>query len=96
MLTTQVWGPGSEVFGRKMPLFFGYFCFAIFQIPVAVAQNLYTIMLCRFFGGAFASAPLAIVGGALADFFGPVDRGIAVCVFAAATFIGPIAGPIMG
>lgn len=96
MLTTQVWGPGSEVFGRKMPLFFGYFCFAIFQIPVAVAQNLYAIMLCRFFGGAFASAPLAIVGGALADFFGPVDRGIAVCVFAAATFIGPIAGPIMG
>jgi DHA1 family multidrug resistance protein-like MFS transporter len=79
-----------------MPLFFGYFCFAIFQIPVAVAQNLYTIMLCRFFGGAFASAPLAIVGGALADFFGPVDRGVAVCVFAAATFIGPIAGPIMG
>ncbi|PMD23913.1 MFS general substrate transporter [Hyaloscypha hepaticicola] len=91
-----VWGPGSEIFGRKMPLFFGYFCFAIFQIPVAVAQNLYTIMLCRFFGGAFASAPLAIVGGALADFFGPVDRGVAVCVFAAATFIGPIAGPIMG
>ncbi|KAN0112715.1 MFS general substrate transporter [Hyaloscypha variabilis] len=91
-----VWGPGSEIFGRKLPLFFGYFCFAIFQIPVAVAQNLYTIMLCRFFGGAFASAPLAIVGGALADFWGPVDRGVAVCVFAAATFIGPIAGPIMG
>ncbi|CZR52746.1 probable fluconazole resistance protein [Phialocephala subalpina] len=91
-----IWGPGSEIFGRKTPLFFGYFLFAIFQIPVAVAQNLYTIMLCRFFGGAFASAPLAIVGGALADFWGPVDRGIAVCVFACATFIGPIAGPIMG
>ncbi|KAF8847768.1 MFS general substrate transporter [Acephala macrosclerotiorum] len=91
-----VWGPGSELFGRKYPLFFGYFVFAIFQIPVAVAQNLYTIMLCRFFGGTFASAPLAIVGGALADFWGPVDRGIAVCVFAGATFIGPIAGPIMG
>ncbi|KUJ13317.1 MFS general substrate transporter [Mollisia scopiformis] len=91
-----IWGPGSEIFGRKLPLFFGYFCFAIFQIPIAVAQNLYTIMLCRFFGGAFASAPLAIVGGALADFWGPVDRGIAVCVFACATFIGPIAGPIMG
>jgi MFS family permease len=53
-------------------------------------------MLCRFFGGVFASAPLAIVGGALADFFDPVDRGVAVCVFASATFIGPIAGPIMG
>jgi hypothetical protein len=80
-----IWGPGSELFGRKLPLFFGYALFAIFQIPVAVAVNLETIMLCRFFGGVFASAPLAIVGGALADFFGPVDRGVAVVVFAAAT-----------
>jgi DHA1 family multidrug resistance protein-like MFS transporter len=47
-------------------------------------------MICRFIGGCFASAPLAIVGGALADFWGPVDRGVAVCVFAAATFIGPV------
>jgi DHA1 family multidrug resistance protein-like MFS transporter len=70
--------------------------FAIFQIPVAVAQNLETIMICRFLGGTFASAPLGIVGGALADFWDPVDRGVAVCVFAAATFIGPVAGPIMG
>ncbi|RDW82201.1 MFS general substrate transporter-65 [Coleophoma cylindrospora] len=91
-----IWGPASEVFGRKKPLFLGYFLFAIFQIPVAVAVNLETIMLCRFFGGLFGSAPLAIVGGTLADFWGPVDRGVAVCVFAAATFIGPIAGPIMG
>jgi DHA1 family multidrug resistance protein-like MFS transporter len=91
-----IWGPGSEVFGRKLPLFFGYAIFAIFQIPIAVAQNLQTIMICRFLGGCFACSPLAIVGGALADFWGPVDRGIAVCVFSAATFIGPVAGPIMG
>lgn len=70
----------------------GYFLFAIFQIPVAVAQNVETIMLCRFFGGVFASAPLGIVAGMLADFWDPVSRGIAVCVFASAVFIGPIAG----
>ncbi|KAF2086547.1 MFS general substrate transporter [Saccharata proteae CBS 121410] len=91
-----VWGPFSELYGRKYPLFIGFFIFAIFQIPVAVAQNLQTIMICRFFGGFFGSAPLAIVGGALADFFGPIDRGIAVCVFSGATFIGPVAGPIAG
>lgn len=62
------------MFGRKLPLFFGYFCFAIFQIPVAVAQNIETIMICRFLGGVFASAPLAIVGGTLADFWGPVGK----------------------
>jgi DHA1 family multidrug resistance protein-like MFS transporter len=53
-------------------------------------------MLCRFFGGAFATAPLVVVAGSLADFWGPADRGIAVCIFAFATFVGPIAAPIIG
>ncbi|KAF2215219.1 hypothetical protein CERZMDRAFT_109963 [Cercospora zeae-maydis SCOH1-5] len=91
-----VWGPFSELYGRKAPLFFGYAIFAVFQIPVAVATNLQTIFVCRFFGGFFASAPLAVVGGALADFFDPIDRGVAACLFCAATFIGPTLGPIMG
>jgi DHA1 family multidrug resistance protein-like MFS transporter len=92
----QVWGPLSEVFGRKVPLFTGYIAFIILQIPVAVAQNTETVLICRFIGGCFGSAPLAIVGGALADFWGPVDRGVAICVFAGATFIGPVTGPIIG
>ena len=91
-----IWGPVSELYGRRLPLFFGFATFAIFQIPVAVAQNIYTIMICRFFGGMFGSAPLAIVGGALADFWGPVERGLALGLFAGATFIGPVAGPIVG
>ena len=91
-----MWGPLSELYGRKIPLFFGFFIFAIFQIPVAVAQNLETIMLCRFVGGVFGSSPLAIIGGTLADFWGPVERGFALGLFAGATFIGPVAGPIVG
>lgn len=91
-----IWGPLSELYGRKYPLFIGFFIFAIFQIPVAVAQNLQTIMLCRFFGGMFGSAPLGIVGGTLTDFWGPLDRGVAMTIFAGATFIGPVAGPIVG
>lgn len=91
-----LWGPMSELFGRKKPLFTGYFIFAIFQIATAVSQNIESIMLTRFFGGVFASAPLAIIGGTFVDFFGPVDRGVAIVIFAGATFVGPIAGPIVG
>lgn len=91
-----VWGPLSELYGRKTPLYFGYIVFGIFNVPVAVAQNLQTIFVCRFFGGLFASAPLAIVGGALADIWDPVRRGYALCVFSGATFIGPAMGPIVG
>lgn len=89
-----VWGPFSELYGRKTPLFVGYIAFGIFQIPVAVAQNLETIMVCRFFGGFFASAPLAIVGGALADFFDPINRGVAMCIFSASTFCGPVSSAL--
>jgi DHA1 family multidrug resistance protein-like MFS transporter len=90
------WGPMSELFGRKKPLFTGFFIFVIFQIATAVSQNIQSIMLTRFFGGVFASSPLAIIGGAFVDFFGPVDRGVATVIFAGATFVGPIAGPIVG
>ncbi|KAK4542290.1 hypothetical protein LTR36_006943 [Oleoguttula mirabilis] len=89
-------GPASEVYGRWIPLFSGYIVFAIFNIPVAVARNVETIMLARFLGGFAASAPLAVVGGAMADLWDPVERAYAICAFAAGAFVGPVAGPIVG
>lgn len=89
-------GPMSEVLGRKPPLMFGFALFAIFQIPVALAQNITTVCVGRFLGGFFASAPLAVVGGALADLWDPIPRSYAICVFAAGGFAGPVAGPIAG
>ena len=86
----------SEVLGRKTPLMFGFALFAIFQIPVALAQNITTICVGRFLGGFFASAPLAVVGGALADLWDPIPRAYAICVFATGGFAGPVAGPIAG
>jgi len=71
-------------FGSTVALFFGFAIFIIFQIPVAVSQNIYTLMVCRFLGGTFRSSPLAIVGGALADFWGPVERGFALGLFSSA------------
>lgn len=89
------WAPLSELYGRRIPLFSGYAIFAIFQIPVAVAQNLETIMICRFLMGVFGCSPLAVVGGAMADIWNPVDRAVAVALFSSATFLGPVLGPIM-
>ncbi|KAK0280028.1 hypothetical protein LTR35_008178 [Friedmanniomyces endolithicus] len=91
-----IWGPASELYGRKMPLFVGFVIFGIFQVPVAVAQNVETIFVCRFLSGFFGCAPLTVVGGALADFWAPVDRGVAVSIFSGATFLGPTMGPLVG
>ena len=91
-----LWGPLSELYGRRLPLYIGIGGMCCFGIGVAVALNLYTIMICRFFAGVFGSAPLAVVGGALADFWNPVDRGVTVGVYSMCTFIGPVAAPILG
>ena len=91
-----MYGPISELSGRKRPLFAGHFLFIICQIPVGVAQNVETIMLFRFLGGVAAAGPLSIVGGWFADFFDPVERGLALCVLSATTLTGPILGPIIG
>ncbi|KUJ06816.1 MFS general substrate transporter [Mollisia scopiformis] len=90
------WGPLSEVYGRTRPIFIGFFIFSLFNIPVALAQNVYTIMICRFLAGSFGAAPISIVGGTYVDFWDALDRGIATAGFAGATFLGPIAGPIVG
>lgn len=91
-----VFGPMSEVLGRRVPLFVGFVLFALFQIPVALAHNIATICVGRFLGGFFASSPLAVTGGALADLWDPIPRSYAICVFAAGGFAGPVAGPIAG
>ncbi|KAI2081952.1 hypothetical protein LOZ37_001007 [Ophidiomyces ophidiicola] len=91
-----VFGPLSELYGRTRPLFIGFAMSALFQIPVGLAQNIETILVCRFFVGVFGSACMAIVGGVFVDLWDPVNRGVAGATFASSTFIGPIAGPIVG
>lgn len=91
-----MWAPYSELYGRKQPLIISGFGSGIFQIGVAVAKDIQTVMICRFFAGVFAAAPLAVVGAAFADMFNNQTRGIALAVFAGAVFAGPMLAPIAG
>ncbi|OTA89979.1 hypothetical protein M434DRAFT_373236 [Hypoxylon sp. CO27-5] len=91
-----LWGPLSEFHGRKLPLMLGAFAFCIFQVPVAVAKNAPTVLVCRFVGGIFASSSLSITPAILTDIWNPVERGIAACIYSTATFAGPVMGPIIG
>jgi len=75
-----VWAPGSELYGRRLPLLIGSFGFAIFQVAVAVAKDLQTVMICRFFGGFFGACPLTVVAAVFSDMFDNRTRGIAVSV----------------
>ncbi|RVD84787.1 uncharacterized protein DFL_006510 [Arthrobotrys flagrans] len=62
----------------------------------AGARTIPQLLICRFFAGAFGSSPLTNAGGVIADMFPASQRGLAIAVFAAAPFMGPVLGPIAG
>lgn len=74
----------------------GIFGFSIFQVAVAVAKDIQTVLIARFFGGVFASCPVTLVGAVFADLFAQETRGTAVAMFSMAVFSGPLFGPIAG
>lgn len=68
----------------------------IFNIGVATAKDFQTVMICRFFAGVMGAAPLTIVAAVFADMFNNEQRGVAVAVFSATIFNGPLMAPFVG
>jgi len=91
-----VWGPLSELRGRKLPIVVAMFGFSIFQVAVAVAKDLQTVMLARFFGGFFGSCPLSVVAAVFSDMFNNEQRGAAITMFSTMVFLGPMLAPFIG
>lgn len=91
-----IWAPASELIGRRGPLSVGLLGCGIFTISCAVAKDIQTIMVCRFFAGLFAASPISIVPAVLADLFNNAQRGVVMSIFCMAVFIGPFAAPFIG
>ncbi|KIX08540.1 uncharacterized protein Z518_03196 [Rhinocladiella mackenziei CBS 650.93] len=91
-----IWGPCSELLGRRYPLFIGYAVFALMQIPIALSKSLAGVLICRLLAGCFGSAPMVLVSAMYADYWTPAHRGTATAVYSMAVYIGPTLGPIVG
>ena len=91
-----LWAPLSEVYGRQVLFFITYALLTAFNGGAAGAQNIQTLLVMRFLAGSFGSSPLTNSGGVIADIFPASQRGLAMCVFASAPFLGPTLGPIVG
>jgi DHA1 family multidrug resistance protein-like MFS transporter len=72
------------------------FAFGIFNIAVAVAKDIQTIMICRFFAGLFGSCPLTVVAAVYSDMYSNAYRGLAVASFSATVICGPLLAPFIG
>lgn len=95
-LSPMILGPLSEFYGRR-PIYIGAFVFfTIWLIPCAVAPNIQTMLIARFFDGLSGSAFLSVAGGTVGDMFAQHELQAPMMIYTASPFIGPSAGPIIG
>jgi DHA1 family multidrug resistance protein-like MFS transporter len=87
-----LWAPLSEVYGRRVAVLTPMFIAICFSFGSAVAKDFQTLMITRFFGAFFASAPVTNTGGVLGDLFNPTMRGLAMAGYAMAVVGGPCLG----
>ncbi|PLB37803.1 MFS transporter [Aspergillus candidus] len=91
-----LWAPLSEVVGRQVPFFCSFFLMSAFSAGCAGVQNIWSLLILRFFAGAFGSSPIANGGGSISDMYPARQRGLALSLYAAAPYLGPALGPITG
>ncbi|OQD61060.1 hypothetical protein PENPOL_c018G04076 [Penicillium polonicum] len=91
-----IWAPLSEIFGRRHIFTISFMFLTVFNAGAAGAKNIETLIILRFLAGSFGSSPFGNGGGTIADMFPASQRGIAISLFAAAPFLGPTLGPVIG
>ncbi|EXL42752.1 hypothetical protein FOCG_15197 [Fusarium oxysporum f. sp. radicis-lycopersici 26381] len=89
-------GPLSEHYGRRLIYLVSWSMFVIWTIPSALAQNMLTLIITRFFNGFFGSAFLSVAGGTVGDIFSRDQLQRPMVLVSLAPFIGPSIGPLLG
>lgn len=88
--------PLSEFYGRRPIYLVSFLLYIIWMIPQAVAHNIATVVVTRFFPGAAGSAFLAVAGGTVGDLFAREELQAPMSIFTIAPFLAPAIGPMLG
>jgi hypothetical protein len=84
--------PLSEMYGRRPVYLIAVFMFVVLIIPCALAKNLVTILVVRFFGAIAGSAMISNAPGSVSDIVADEWRAMAFSIWS----IGPMNGPVIG
>jgi len=87
---TLVLAPISETYGRKPVYVISLFLFVVLVIPCALAKNMATIIIVRFFGAIAGSAMLANAPGTVGDIVSDEYRALVFSIWS----IGPMNGKV--
>ncbi|KAI9741540.1 MAG: hypothetical protein M1818_004346 [Claussenomyces sp. TS43310] len=91
----ELWAPWSEEFGRWPILQLSLCLVNIWQIPVGVAPNFATILVCRALGG-LSSAGGSVTLGMIADMWESDNQQYAVAFVVFSSVGGSVLGPVVG
>ena len=83
-----------QFYGRRIIYIVSFSFFVIWLIPCAVAQNIETMLVGRFFNGLAGSAFLSVAGGTVGDMFAGHELGPPMMIYTASPFVGPEVGPL--
>lgn len=72
----------------------GSLIFCLLNIGAALGKNVETILILRFFGGFFGSAPISVGGATPMEVYGPGEAPYAIALYAVSGVCGPILGPV--
>jgi len=81
--------PLSEYFGRRPVYIYSWFILFIFQLPLALAPNIGTVIVCRLIQGFGGSAPLSNTGGTISDLWERNNSGYAMLIYGLSSTFGP-------
>lgn len=87
-----LFAPLSETFGRRDIFLVTFLLLTAFNAGAAGSQNIWTLIILRFFAGFFGSSPFGNSGGTISDMFPSAQRGTAISMYSAAPFLGPTLG----
>ncbi|KAF2753404.1 MFS general substrate transporter [Pseudovirgaria hyperparasitica] len=88
--------PLSEMYGRRPIYIVSLAFFIVLVIPCALAKNLETILVTRFFGALAGSAMISNAPGTVADIVTDEYRALAFSIWSIGPMNGPVLGPIIG
>ena len=94
-----IYGPLSDMYGRKLPLYFGLALFAISSIGCALAPDVQTLIVLRFVQGLGASAGMVIPRAVVRDLHTGHDAArlmsLLMLVFSVSPILAPLAGSLL-
>jgi DHA1 family bicyclomycin/chloramphenicol resistance-like MFS transporter len=91
-----LYGPASDLWGRKPPLYFGLGLFAVSSVGCALATDINTLIALRFLQGLGAAAGMVIPRAVVRDLHTGTDAARLMSLLMLVFSVSPILAPLVG